>query len=427
MKRRNCRACDSTALEVFLDLGLAPLANRFLRPDQMGESEPHFPLRVCLCRQCGLVQVDEDVPREVLFGDYIYVTGTSDLVHRHAQWLAETFCRRLSLGPHDLVIEAASNDGSVLKAFRRHSVQVLGIEPAANIAAQAQGDGVPTVVQFFDTRVARDLRNAYGPARLFLARHVLGHVTDLHGFAAGIQTILAEDGVALIEVPHVANLYEQLAFDTIYHEHLCYFSVAVLQTLFARFGLALLDVEQVDIHGGSVLVQVAREDGPYQFSRRVDVALATEKALRLARLETWADFAQRVGRLKRELLEFLDGHLRAGRRLAAYGAAAKGNALLSYCGIGTERLPFLADKARTKQGLLTPGHHIPVLDPAILLEEQPDLTLILAWNFAAEIVEQQAEYRRRGGRFAVPVPRPHVLPAEPEAARRALRRKGVPA
>jgi novobiocin biosynthesis protein NovU/D-mycarose 3-C-methyltransferase len=425
MKRSNCRVCDSTALDLFLDLGLAPLANRFLRPDQLGEPEPHFPLRVCLCRQCGLVQLDEEVPREVLFKDYIYVTGTSDLVHRHAQWLAQTLCRRFSLGPSDLVMEAASNDGSVLKAFQRQSVQVLGIEPAANIAAQARGDGIPTVIEFFDARVAQALQSEYGTARLFLARHVLGHVTDLQGFAAGIQTVLAEDGVAIVEVPHVATLYEKLAFDTIYHEHLCYFSVAAMQTLFARFGLALLDVEQVDIHGGSVLVQVVHEAGPYQFSRRVVAALAAEQALGLERLETWVDFAQRVGRLKRELRAFLDHHLRAGRRLAGYGAPAKGNALLSYCGIGPERLPFLVDKSRAKQRLVTPGHHIPVLDPDVLLAEQPDLTLILAWNFAAEIVEQQAEYLRRGGRFAVPVPRPHVLPAEPAAARKALRRKGA--
>jgi hypothetical protein len=425
MKKSCCRVCDSPSLEVFLDLGLAPLANRFLRPEHLPEPEPLFPLRVCLCPQCGLVQLDEDVPREVLFQDYIYVTGTSDLVHHHARWLAQTFCRRFHLGPRDLVLEAASNDGSVLKAFQRQGVQVLGVEPAANIAVQAQGEGIPTVVDFFDAKLARSLRSRHGPARLFLARHVLGHVTDLQGFAAGIQEVLAEDGIAVVEVPHVATLYEQLAFDTIYHEHLCYFSVAVLQTLFQRFGLALLDVEQVEMHGGSVLVQVVHADGPYQFSRRVDATLAAERALRLERLETWLDFAQRVSRLKRELLAFLDDHLRAGRRLAGYGAPAKGNALLSYCGIGPERLPFLVDKSPAKQGRLTPGHHIPVHAPEKLLEEQPDLTVILAWNFAAEVVEQQAAYLRRGGRFAVPVPHPHLIPAVPEAARKALRRKGA--
>jgi hypothetical protein len=425
MKKHTCRVCDSTALEVFLDLGLAPLANRFLRPDQLREPEPLFPLRICLCGRCGLVQLDDDVPRDVLFRDYIYLTGTSDLVHRHAQWLARTLCTRFALGPRDLVMEAASNDGSVLRAFRREGVQVLGIEPAANIGVQANADGIPTVCDFFDARVARALRREYRPAKLFLARHVLGHVTDLHGFAAGIREVLADDGVAVVEVPHVATLYEQLAFDTIYHEHLCYFSVAVLQALFKRFGLALLDVEQVEMHGGSVLVQVVHESGPYQFSRRLDATLAAERALRLDRLETWIDFARRVGRLKGELLAFLDGHIRAGRRVAGYGAPAKGNALLSYCGIGPDRLPYLVDKSPAKQGLITPGHHIPVHAPEKLLEDQPDLTLILAWNFAAEIVEQQAEYVSRGGRFAVPVPRPHVLPAEREAARKALRRRGA--
>ena len=417
MNRTVCRLCNSKALERFLDLGTVPLANRFIRPERRAEPEPRYPLRVALCRDCGLVQLDEDVPRETLFRDYIYVSGTSDLLHRHARWLAESLCRRYQLGPRDLVMEAASNDGSVLKAFRQQQVQVLGIEPAANVAAAAREAGIATVVDFFDERLARTLRGQYGPARLFLARHVLAHVADLAGFVAGIKQVLAEDGVAVIEVHHAAALYEQLAFDTIYHEHLCYFSLAALQRLFARFGLVLLDVDVLPIHGGSLLVQVVHEDGPYQFSRRIGVTLEAERVLQLGELNTWQRFARAVAALKEELLAFIDGLRRNGRRLAGYGAPAKGNTLLSYCGIGPERLPYIVDKSPLKQGYLTPGQHIPVYGPEVLLKEQPDVTLILAWNFADEIVAQQAEYRRRGGQFAVPIPYPRILAGREGAAR----------
>jgi novobiocin biosynthesis protein NovU/D-mycarose 3-C-methyltransferase len=409
MHRQRCRVCDSSAVDIFLDLGRLPLANRFIRPEERDEPEPAFPLRVGLCRDCGLVQIDEDVPREILFQDYVYVSGTSDLVRRHARWLAETFSPRLGLGPRDLVMETASNDGLVLKAFQQQGVRVLGIEPAANIADRARADGVDTVAEFFDAAAGERLRREYGPARLFLARHVLAHVSDLHGFVAGIKHVLAEDGVALVEVPHAGAMLEGLAFDTIYHEHRCYFSLAVLERLFARFGLGLVDATLLPIHGGSLLVEVAHADGPYQFSRRVEPFLGHEQDQQLAAPATWRRFAERVVRLRAELPAFLDRLIAGGLRLAGYGAPAKGNTLLCYCGIGPDRLPYVVDKSPFKQGHLTPGQHIPVHDPRKLLENRPDAVLILAWNFAEEVVAQQAEYRRTGGRFLVPVPRPRFL------------------
>jgi novobiocin biosynthesis protein NovU/D-mycarose 3-C-methyltransferase len=412
MHRNSCRVCDGRAVDVFLDLGRLPLANRFLRPEQLGEPEPMFPLRVGLCRDCGLVQLDEDVPRETLFRDYVYVSGTSELVRRHADRLAKTLSRRLGLGSRDLVLEAASNDGLFLQAFHRHGVRVLGVEPAANIAARARADGVDTVAEFFDAATAARLRREHGPARLFLARHVLAHVSDLHGFLAGVKEVLAKDGVALIEVPHAGAMVDRLAFDTIYHEHLCYFSLAVLQRLFARFGLAVVDATRLPIHGGSLLVEVAHDDGPYQLRGRVERLLERERQRGLAALATWRRFAKRVVRLREEVPAFLDQLRANGLRLAGYGAPAKGNTLLCYCGIGTDRLPYLVDKSPFKQGLLTPGQHLPVHDPRRLLEDRPDAVLILAWNFAEEIVAQQAEYRRCGGRFIVPVPRPRFLDAQ---------------
>ena len=410
MQVRECRICQSRKLNLVLDLGRTALANRFLRPEELGEPEPFFALRAILCGDCGLVQLDEEVPREMLFREYLYASGTSNLVWTHARSLAVNVCRRYGLDAQDLVMEAASNDGTVLKEFRWLGLPVLGIEPAENIAAQAKEHGIPTVVDFFDDRLARDLRRQYGAARLFLARHVLAHVSDLHGFIHGIKCVLADDGVAVIEVPHVAELYRHLEFDTIYHEHLCYFSVAVLRTLMEKFGLTIIDVDRVAIHGGSLLVHIAHE-GRHPVSPRVVEALSQEDNLRLGELETWRGFGRRVAQVKEELLRFVDEIGERGQSLAGYGAAAKANTLLAYCGIGPDRLPYIVDRSPLKQGLLTPGHHIPVHGPELLLDDQPDVTLILAWNFADEIFEQQAEYRRRGGRLAVPIPVPRFLGA----------------
>jgi hypothetical protein len=408
MQIQQCRVCQSGKLELALNLGRTALANRFLKPEQIGEPEPCFPLRMVLCPDCGLVQLDEEVPREILFKNYVYTSGTSSLVRTHARWLSQNLCRRYGLDTHDLVMEAASNDGTVLKEFRWLGMPVLGIEPAENIAAGAIEVGIPTIVDFFDERLAHDLRRQYGPARLFLARHVLAHVSDLLGFVQGIKHILADDGIAVIEVPHLAELYRHFEFDTIYHEHLCYFSAAVLQKLMNKFDLTIFDVDRVAIHGGSLLVHVAHE-GTYPVSPRLVEVLALEQDLRLDQLDTWRQFARQVSVMKEKLLQFMDEIRERGERLAGYGAAAKANTLLAFCGIGPDRLPFIVDRSPLKQGLLTPGQHVPVYGPEKLLEERPDVTMILAWNFAAEIFEQQAEYRQHGGRLAVPLPAPRFL------------------
>ena len=408
MRVIQCRVCQSQRLDRVLDLGRTALANRFLRPEQITEPELTFPLRLVLCGECGLVQLDEEVPREILFKDYLYVSGTSNLVRSHARWLGEYLGRRYGLDDQDLVMEAASNDGTVLKEFRWQGMPVLGIEPAENIAASAIERGIPTVVDFFDERLAHRLRDQYGPARLFLARHVLAHVADLQGFVRGMKHVLANDGVGIIEVPHAAELFRHLEFDTIYHEHLCYFSAAVLQTLLRQFGLSIIDVDRVPIHGGSLLVHVAHE-GANAVSPRLVEVLSQEENLQLDQIETWRSFARRVAHVKEELLRFLDVIRAREESLIGFGAAAKANTLLAYCGIGRERLPYIVDRSPLKQGLLTPGHHIPVRGPDMLMEQPPDVILILAWNFAAEIVEQQSEHRRRGGRFAVPLPAPRFL------------------
>jgi novobiocin biosynthesis protein NovU/D-mycarose 3-C-methyltransferase len=407
-----CRACDADALERFLDLGTQALANRFLRPGQEQQPEPRYPLRLAQCRECGLVQIDCTVPREELFRDYIYFSGTAETLHRHATWLATTLGRKYGLGPRDLVLEAASNDGSVLKAFRWQGQRVLGVEPASNVAEQAREIGVETVCDFFDERVARRLRQEHGPARVVLARHVLAHVSDLHGFVRGLKIALAADGVAVVEVPHAAELYRRLELDTIYHEHLCYFTAAVLYRLLRRFGLVVIEVERLSLHGGSLLVHAAHAGVTAPVAAGLGAVLREEETLGLGRPWAWRLFARRAAGLRDAIPAFLQGLRRDGLRLAGYGAPAKGNVLLQYCGIGPELLPYLVDRSPLKQGLLTPGRHLPIFAPEKLLEDRPDVTLLLAWNLADEIVRQQEDYRRLGGRFAVPVPAPRLLEDE---------------
>jgi novobiocin biosynthesis protein NovU/D-mycarose 3-C-methyltransferase len=306
-----------------------------------------------------------------------------------------------------------------LKAFRRHGVRTVGIEPAENIAAAAAADGVETVCEFFDAATARDLRDRYGPAKLILARHVLAHVADLHGFVAGLRDVLAPDGLAVVECPHLLPFHDRLEYDTVYHEHLCYFSVGVLDTLFGMFGLELVDVREVAIHGGSIVVSAQPAGGPRERTAAADRVLARELAAGLHRPEVWDTFARGVA-AEREALRATVAGLRArGRRLAGYGAPAKGMTLLAYCGLGRDELPYLVDKNPLKQGRLTPGHHIPIVPPERLLADRPDVVLLLAWNFAEEVVRQQAEYQTRGGRFLLPLPAPHYWGDRPAAARAA--------
>jgi hypothetical protein len=354
-----------------------------------------------------LLQIDETVPPEVLFSNYIYVSGTSDWIREHARWLASRFTRECGLQRGDLVLEVASNDGTVLKAFRPYDVTTVGIEPAANIAEIANRDGVETVCAFFGRESAEEMRARYGPARLILARHVLAHVADLNGFVAGLATALAGDGLVAVEVPHLLSLHDKLEFDTIYHEHLCYFSVRALKALFALHDLELVDVQRLAIHGGSILVAAQHQGGPYAPQSSVGRVLAVEDQAGLHRVQTWLAFAVRVARAREALLAEIDRLRSAGQTLAGYGAAAKGMTLLAYCGIGPERLPYLVDRSPYKQGLLTPGHHIPVHATGKLVHDMPDVVLLLAWNFAAEIARQQAEYLRRGGQFLIPIPGPH--------------------
>lgn len=408
-RRTSCRVCLRTDLKTFLSLGETPLANRFVKADQLGLPEPRFPLDVQFCPHCGQVQLGYVVSAEVLFRDYIYVSSTSETMREHfARYAAEVAERVGSANP--LVVEIASNDGCLLKAFKGRPVRILGVEPAQNLAQLAARDGVPTLSDFFTSVTAEEILRRHGSAKAILANNVLAHVDDLDDFCAGIQLLLAEDGILYIEVPHLLDLIRRLEFDTIYHEHLSYFALGTLSILFARFGMAVVDVKKVGVHGGSLRVSVAKKKGRGRESRSVDPILTEEVKSGLTSWDTFIGFGQAVEQLRGDLLALLH-RLKSQERaaLAGYGAPAKGNTLLNYCGIGRNLLDYIVDRSSFKQGLFTPGTHIPIFVPDRLLADHPDYVLLLAWNFKDEVLRQQDVYRKSGGRFVIPLPQPTVI------------------
>ncbi len=390
-----------------------PLANSLLTADQLKEPEMTYPLNLGFCPECALVQITETIPPEKLFREYIYFSSFSETMLRHVEQLVERLCVSRNLGATSLVVEVASNDGYLLQYYHRRGVPVLGIEPAVNVARVAQEErGIPTLREFFTEGLARDLRTRGEQADVIHAHNVLAHVGDLEGFVRGIRLLLKEGGLAVIEVPYVKDLIDHCEFDTIYHEHLSYFSLTVLLRLFTRHGLMIQEVERVPIHGGSLRLFVTAGDGrraPDSRRPTVDALLAEETAWGVGRLEFYRGFGQRVGELKESVRRVLLALKQRRERVAAYGAAAKGTILLNYFDIRGDILDFVVDVSPYKQGRYVPGVRLPVYSPAKLLESMPRYLLVLAWNFAAEIFEQQADYRRRGGRFIIPVPKVRIM------------------
>jgi SAM-dependent methyltransferase len=402
-----CRSCGADPLVDVLSLGRTPLANALRDEASLALPEPTYPLDLAFCPACSLLQLTLSVPPEQLFRDYAYFSSFADTMLRHATDLARRMVRERRLGPDSLAVEAASNDGYLLATYQNAGVRVLGIEPARNIARHAREvKGVPTREEFFTTDLARQLVAEGLRADVFHAHNVLAHVPDLNGFVEGIATLLKPDGVALIEAPYVKDMLDHCEFDTIYHEHLCYFSLTALEHCFRRHGLAAVDVERVPIHGGSLRLFVAHAGTSP--SPRVQALLDEEASWGVQKAEPYRAFARRVEHIRDSLLSLLGNLKSVGRTIAAYGASAKGSTLLNYCGIGRETLDFVVDRSTVKQGRYTPGSGLLIDEPRRLLEEMPDYTLLLTWNFADEILDQQAEYRRRGGRFILPVPHPRV-------------------
>ena len=402
MSELRCRSCGAGPIETVLDLGQIPLVNALPAAAELREPDPRFPLVLALCPACALVQITHTVPPEQLFREYLYFSSYSDTMLAHARGLVERVVSERRLGGRHLAVEIASNDGYLLCNYQRFGVPVLGIEPARNIARVAEDRGIPTVAEFFGRELGEELAREGRRADVIHAHNVFAHVPDPNGVVAGMKALVAPDGVIVIEAPYLRDMIEGLEFDTIYHEHLSYFSVSAVAPLFARHGLSLVDVERVPIHGGSLRLWVAHAGTPVQPS--VAALLAEEAALGMTGLPYYRDFASRVSALREELVGILRRLKHEGRRLAAYGAAAKGAVLLNYAGIGPDLLDFVADRSPHKQGRYLPGVRIPVRPAIALLEDQPDYVLLLAWNFEDEIRAQQAPYLQRGGRFIVPIP-----------------------
>jgi hypothetical protein len=400
-----CRICDTLLGETFADLGMTPLANSFIRPGEADLAEPFYPLHALVCPECHLVQLAAFAAPAEIFSTYLYFSSFSDSWLRHAEAYARRTIERFRLGPQTEVVEIASNDGYLLQYFKRAGVPVLGVDPAANVAAAAIERGIPTEVAFFGAATASRLRASGHAPMLMAANNVLAHVPDLHDFVEGFRILLAASGVATFEFPHLLRLVQENQFDTIYHEHFSYLSLAVVERLFAGHGLVVFDVEELPTHGGSLRIY-ARHAANAQPAPTAAVAAlrAAERAAALDNMETYHHFADRVVDTKCALLEFLIGARRRGEHVVGYGAPAKGNTLLNYCGIGTELLRFTVDRNPHKQGLLLPGSRIPIRDPEAILQSQPEYVLILPWNLREEIAAQLAAMRGWGGRFVVPIP-----------------------
>ena len=416
---RTCRSCGGSRLKLCLSLGRTPLANSLLRADQLEEPEPTFPLDLEFCPDCTLVQLRESVPPESLFREYFYFSSFSDTMLRHAEKLARRTIAERALGPSSLVIEAASNDGYLLQYYKAAGIPVLGIEPAHNIARVArERHGITTLEEFFTTDFARQLVDEGKRATVFHGHNVLAHVPDLHGFVDGIRTILDEaSGVAIMEVPYVEPLIQNLEFDTIYHEHLWYFSLTALDKCFAQHDLIIADVELVPIHGGSLRIYAVPSQRRTERKASVDILLRREIERGITEWPYYSQYERRVRTLADSLRVCLVNLKKKGHRIAGYGASAKGSTLLNYCGIGGDLLDYIVDRSSVKQGLHAPGTHLRIYHPDKLMETRPAYVLMLVWNFLDEILAQQAAYRAAGGRFIVPIPEVRVL--EEYAARAA--------
>lgn len=403
-----CRVCAKAALDQVLSLGRMPLANALLTAEQFDQPEPTYPLDLVFCSNCALVEITETVPPEKLFREYRYFSSFSDSMLLHAQKMAHHLIKTRQLDSSSLVVELASNDGYLLQYFVAKGVPVFGIEPAVNVARVAEKKGVRTLCEFFGESLARKLRDNGRAADVIIANNVLAHVADLNGFVEGVRILLKKDGIGVIEVPYVRDMINRCEFDTIYHEHLCYFSLTSLDWLFRKHRLIVADVERIPVHGGSLRLFVTHESRTEQ-SDAVHRLAQEEAAWGIDRLNSYLDFGRKAEQIRISLRRLLEGFKQEGKCIAAYGAAAKGAVLLNYCGIGKETLDFVVDRSPHKQGCYMPGVHVPIHEPSRLLEELPDYTLLLAWNLTDEILEQQTEYRRRGGKFILPIPEPKSI------------------
>lgn len=401
----HCRYCKSPLSQTFADLGMSPLSNSYIAPGNLQGMEPFYPLHAYVCGSCFLVQLAEFESPQHIFSDYAYFSSYSDSWLKHAQSYASAMTRRLELGKESLVMEIASNDGYLLQYFKQAGVPILGVEPAANVAKVAIEKGIPTEVAFFGADKGAELVRSGRSADLIAANNVLAHVPDINDFVLGFKHALKPTGTITVEFPHLLQLMMHNQFDTIYHEHFSYLSLSFVHTLFASHGLRVYDVEELTTHGGSLRVFGCHDgDKSKPTAPGVDSLLVRERDRGLLDVATYRNFSEQVVRTKCDVMQFFMEAYRSGKRVAGYGAPAKGNTLLNYCGIGPEFLPFTVDRSPHKQGMFLPGTHIPIRSPQDLLDAKPDYVFILPWNLRSEIVSQMSAVRGWGGKFVVPIP-----------------------
>jgi hypothetical protein len=406
-----CRFCGAPLRHTFVDLGMSPLCESYLRADQLNDMEPFYPLHVYVCDSCFLVQLQEYVAREAIFTEYAYFSSYSQSWLDHASRYTEKMIAELGLSGESRVIEVASNDGYLLQYFVQRGIPALGIEPAANVAQAAIAKGVPTLLKFFGRETARELVVQEQQADLLIGNNVLAQVHDINDFVAGMKTALAPRGVITLEFPHLMHLVAENQFDTIYHEHFSYFSLLSVTRILAAHGLTIYDVDELETHGGSLRVYACHTEDPLRpITPRVDTLRAYEVAAGLEDLAYYVGFAERVRETKHRLLDFLIAAKRAGKSIAGYGAPGKGNTLLNYCGIRTDFLDYTVDRNPYKQRKFLPGTHIPIHPPERIAETRPDYVLILPWNVREEIMNQLAYIREWGGQFVIPIPEARVAP-----------------
>jgi len=406
-----CRLCGTHLKHTFVDLGMSPPCESFITAGQRDQMEAYYPLYALVCDHCFLVQLKEYFSPADIFTEYAYFSSYATSWVDHARTYCDEITERLGLGGDSYVVEIASNDGYLLQHFLPKKIPVLGIEPAVNVAQAAIAKGIPTRVDFFGAALATQLVSESGRADLLIGNNVLAQVPDLNDFVRGMQLLLKPEGVITLEFPHLANLIEHNQFDTIYHEHFSYFSLLTIRYMAHRHHLKVIDVEELTTHGGSLRVYLAHHTSRRKAGPRVAALIKREQAFGLADITTYEQFSEKTRRTKRDLLSFLIAAKNAGKRICGYGAPGKGNTLLNYCGIGTDFLEFTVDRNPYKHGRFTPGMHIPIYDPSMIDQYQPDYILILPWNFRDEIIRQMQHVVGWGGKFIIPIP--HVTLVDP--------------
>jgi hypothetical protein len=399
-----CRLCGADLNHTFVDLGMSPLCESYIPEERLDDAEAFYPLHVRQCASCLLVQLPAYVPGEDIFSDYAYFSSYSDSWVAHAKRYSEAMIEQLRLTPESLVTEVASNDGYLLQHFLARGIPVLGVEPAGNVAEAARAKGIPTVVEFLSAATGQSIAARHGRADLVAANNVFAHVPDIRGFAAGLRALVKESGLVTLEFPHLLRLIERSQYDTIYHEHYSYLSLLTSSRVLATAGLRVVDVEELETHGGSLRVHARPEDSAGEATTRVKAVLDEEEAAGLHTLAGHANFARQVLKIKSDLVEFLLDAAKEGKTVAGYGAPGKGNTLLNHCGIRTDLLSYTVDRSPMKQGKFLPGTHIPIHAPERLAETRPDYIVVLPWNLRDEISQQLAYVRSWGGRLVFPIP-----------------------